>query len=376
MSGLRMDLERESEVYGTRDEHSGISSRRAMSILPKLSRMPSRLGENEGEKNISGSLMERASSRRTRPSTLPRKRPETSWLDDVDCDLSSTSYQRQESFLVRFKKMKLVQHGGEENENPEDIGSVNFKGGVTSSLRKSRRKPLRLDFEDLLTEEQISKLGFKFGNKDLDLGFSLKRRALSNVKQYISTIRIPESEQTWSLILNAVDLSCLRNRKMEAPGSGEYTNFVKLRDLYGHQGIFRCRGCRSFLFSPKDFVDETLPWATFRKALPNAITVELEEVRGKIRHSALCTHCCSFVGRQDVAKGIYACSRSIHYHPMSKDEVDIIVKACHRRGNRAAENSVAAGALPTRRPHDEAMGSERSRAPNLSNFHSLTRTFR
>jgi len=357
MSGSRMDTETETEAFACRDEYNGIFARRAMSILPKASRMPSRLGENDCEKPLSGSL-DRGSvlrERRGRPSTLPRKRTETLWIDEADYDLYATSYQRQESFLNRIKKMKPgQQHGGDENENPEEIGSVNFRGGGTSSLRKARRKPMRIDFEDLLTEEQISKLSFKFGDKNLEPGFSLKRRALNNVKEYISTIRLPESEQTWSFILNAFDKSCLRDRRMEGPGSGEYVNFAKLRDLYGHHGIFRCKGCRSFLFLPKEFVDENLPWAMFRRSLPGAIRVRLEDVCGKLRQNALCTHCNSFIGRQNGTKGVFACSRSIHYQPMSKDEVDIVVKACHRRELKSRENLTAAGALPTFMPPEAA----------------------
>ncbi|KAJ8907480.1 hypothetical protein NDN08_007591 [Rhodosorus marinus] len=320
--------------FSRREEPSVTFSQNLSSSIPK--RKMSRLDQCEiGEFGMNGSFVDRAFSndrKSSRTVAAWRKSDVVPWAMDNDIDLSNSFIQRQESFLDRIRRLKIG-GAGDENDSPLEFNASrsSSKFRTHSKLKRARRKPLRFDTEDMLTEEQAQKIGFVYGDELLDVGFSVRRKAVQHVKNYIAEIRVPESEQAWPLILSSADVKCLREKTMEPPGSGEYTNFAKLRDLYGRDGIFRCRGCRSFLFLPGDFIEEGYPWATFRSALPGALVRAKVTQENGLSSCFLCQKCGCFIGRSNHMGGTFVCSRSIHYHPMSKDEEDLIFRACKKR---------------------------------------------
>eukprot|EP00188_Purpureofilum_apyrenoidigerum_P002760 Plantae.Rhodophyta-Purpureofilum_apyrenoidigerum.ctg2819.p1 GENE.Plantae.Rhodophyta-Purpureofilum_apyrenoidigerum.ctg2819~~Plantae.Rhodophyta-Purpureofilum_apyrenoidigerum.ctg2819.p1 ORF type:complete len:345 (+),score=42.03 Plantae.Rhodophyta-Purpureofilum_apyrenoidigerum.ctg2819:277-1311(+) len=309
-------------------ELKGGTSQRSVSVFRRLSK----LGDSTKTSNRSGSFLHPASTR----SSCKRKCDFDAMMQDTRDDLDYCSIgERQYSFMFRLKRRATGSSLFDEN-SPEirRQSTLNSYLGSRShvSLQSRRRNRFFCHADDLMTEEQMDNIIFSYGDEKLEMPLvSLKRKVIANIKSYIQDIRVPQEEMAWNFILSAQDRICLREKQMEPPSSGEYINFGKLRDIYGHDGVFRCKGCRHFLFVPRNYCDLGQAWATFSSALPGALEDDLHPTRDHKYVNRLCRHCKGFIGVSNGNGGMFICSRSIYYHPMTFDEVELISRICARR---------------------------------------------
>lgn len=98
-----------------------------------------------------------------------------------------------------------------------------------------------------------------------------------------------DQKDEWRNTLNEEQYDVLRKGGTEAPFSGELLH--EDRD-----GMFRCVGCGSVLFSSDAKFDSGTGWPSFDQALPGAVTLNRDMSLGVARTEVMCSKCGGHLG--------------------------------------------------------------------------------
>jgi peptide-methionine (R)-S-oxide reductase len=102
--------------------------------------------------------------------------------------------------------------------------------------------------------------------------------------------RMDLTDEEWRQRLNPEQFEVLRNKATDRPFSGEYTHPV-------YEGVFKCAGCGSELFSAETQFDSGSGWPSFTRPIESD-RVELHEDRsyGMRRIEVTCSRCGGHLG--------------------------------------------------------------------------------
>ncbi len=102
--------------------------------------------------------------------------------------------------------------------------------------------------------------------------------------------KIEKSEAQWREELTPDQYAVLRRGATEAPWTSNY-NFTKA------DGMFRCAGCGTELFSTETKFDSGSGWPSFTEpAVADAVELREDRSHGMIRTEALCRTCGGHLG--------------------------------------------------------------------------------
>lgn len=101
---------------------------------------------------------------------------------------------------------------------------------------------------------------------------------------------VPATDAEWRAKLTPLQYEVTRNAGTERPFSGEYWD---AKD----DGVYRCIGCGSRLFSSDTKYDSGTGWPSFFDALvPDGIAIEVDRSHGMVREEVRCAACDSHLG--------------------------------------------------------------------------------
>jgi len=118
-----------------------------------------------------------------------------------------------------------------------------------------------------------------------------------------------DSEDKWKKKLTKDQYYVLREKGTESPFTGKYWNLHE-------DGIYRCAGCGTALFSSGDKFDSGTGWPSFYEPIDKDLIEEKEDrSQGMVRTEILCKNCGGHLGHvfDDVPKnkGCRYCVNSI-----------------------------------------------------------------
>jgi peptide-methionine (R)-S-oxide reductase len=98
------------------------------------------------------------------------------------------------------------------------------------------------------------------------------------------------SDEEWRARLSPEQYAVLRHSATEPAWSGEYLHVDE-------NGVFRCAGCRTVLFSTEDKFDSGSGWPSFDRATAAGTVEERPDKRyGMVRIEIVCAHCGGHLG--------------------------------------------------------------------------------
>lgn len=102
--------------------------------------------------------------------------------------------------------------------------------------------------------------------------------------------RKKKSEEEWRKSLGDEEYRVLRKKGTEAPFTGRYWNETK-------EGVYRCRGCGTVLFSSDAKYDAGCGWPSFHEpAIEGNISTEIDRSHFMVRTEVLCAACDGHLG--------------------------------------------------------------------------------
>jgi peptide-methionine (R)-S-oxide reductase len=102
--------------------------------------------------------------------------------------------------------------------------------------------------------------------------------------------RKKKSEEEWRRALGDEEYRVLRKKGTEAPFTGRYWNETK-------EGVYRCRGCGTVLFSSDAKYDSGCGWPSFHEAaIEGNINTEIDRSHFMVRTEVLCAACDGHLG--------------------------------------------------------------------------------
>jgi peptide-methionine (R)-S-oxide reductase len=117
------------------------------------------------------------------------------------------------------------------------------------------------------------------------------------------------SNKDWSSILTPDEYSVMREKGTERPFSGKY-------NIHNDNGIFRCKGCQTELFSSSSKFDASCGWPSFDEEIEKGKIKEvIDKTHGMVRTEIVCANCDAHLGHVfndgPTATGIRYCVNSI-----------------------------------------------------------------
>ncbi len=97
------------------------------------------------------------------------------------------------------------------------------------------------------------------------------------------------SDQHWRDTLTPEQYAVLREKRTEAPFSGEY-------ETNDQEGLYACAACGRELFDSKTKFDAHCGWPSFYDAKPGAVTFITDDTLGMSRTEAVCSNCQGHLG--------------------------------------------------------------------------------
>ena len=102
--------------------------------------------------------------------------------------------------------------------------------------------------------------------------------------------RKTKSEEEWRRTLGDEEYRVLRKKGTEAPFTGRYWNETR-------EGVYRCRGCGTVLFSSDAKYDAGCGWPSFHEAaIEGNINTEVDRSHFMVRTEVLCAACDGHLG--------------------------------------------------------------------------------
>lgn len=128
------------------------------------------------------------------------------------------------------------------------------------------------------------------------------------------------TDEQWRSKLTPEEYRVLREKGTEAPFSGEY-------NMHFSEGVYRCKGCGTELFSADSKFDAGCGWPSFDKGIESgAIEEKQDNSHGMIRTEILCAKCGSHLGHVfpdgPTSTGLRYCvnSVSLDFTPSGEDK--------------------------------------------------------
>jgi peptide-methionine (R)-S-oxide reductase len=117
------------------------------------------------------------------------------------------------------------------------------------------------------------------------------------------------SKKDWSSILTPEEYRVMREKGTESPFSGTY-------NIHNDNGIFRCKGCHTELFSSSSKFDASCGWPSFDEEIVKGNIKEIsDKTHGMLRTEIVCANCESHLGHVfndgPTATGVRYCVNSI-----------------------------------------------------------------
>lgn len=101
---------------------------------------------------------------------------------------------------------------------------------------------------------------------------------------------IKKTDQEWQKILSPLQFEVTRRNGTEPPFSGEFNKFYE-------DGIYRCAGCGTVLFSSDTKYDSKSGWPSFWNAVDQGSLKLIEDrSHGMVRTEVRCAHCDAHLG--------------------------------------------------------------------------------
>lgn len=98
-----------------------------------------------------------------------------------------------------------------------------------------------------------------------------------------------KSDKEWREILTPEQFAILREKRTEAPFSGEYDG------LYA-DGVYACAACGQVLFESDTKFDAHCGWPSFYDAKPEAVIFHEDDSLGMARTEVICSNCGGHLG--------------------------------------------------------------------------------
>ncbi|ORX85374.1 SelR-domain-containing protein [Basidiobolus meristosporus CBS 931.73] len=98
-----------------------------------------------------------------------------------------------------------------------------------------------------------------------------------------------KSEEEWRVLLNPAQFHVLREKGTEPPYSGEYEHQID-------EGVYRCAGCESPLYTSATKFASGCGWPAFFDAIPGAIERHEDHSYGMKRTEITCSACGGHLG--------------------------------------------------------------------------------
>ena len=168
------------------------------------------------------------------------------------------------------------------------------------------------DLIELLTSREINDLN----NFDQLIRVLDKRLEEYGMKTEKSK-RVNLSDEDWQKKLTPEEYHILREKGTERPFTGEYDKFYE-------EGIYKCAGCDTELFTSDTKYDSGCGWPAFYKSLPGKIEESKDNSFGMTRIEITCENCGGHLGHvfNDGPKptGLRYCvnSASLDFNPEEK----------------------------------------------------------
>jgi len=105
-----------------------------------------------------------------------------------------------------------------------------------------------------------------------------------------SKSNLPQTEQEWKQKLTPEQYEVLRQKGTERPFTGKYDHFFE-------EGVYKCAGCGSVIFSSEAKYDSGCGWPAFSApADANAVAERRDRSHGMTRTEIYCPHCGGHLG--------------------------------------------------------------------------------
>jgi peptide-methionine (R)-S-oxide reductase len=102
--------------------------------------------------------------------------------------------------------------------------------------------------------------------------------------------KVQKTEEQWRAELDPEQYRVLRQKRTEAPFSGEYDNTFE-------PGLYRCAGCGAELFRSETKYDSGCGWPAFSApAGEEAVDEETDIAYGMVRTEVMCSNCGGHLG--------------------------------------------------------------------------------
>ena len=99
-----------------------------------------------------------------------------------------------------------------------------------------------------------------------------------------------KTEEEWKKELSKFEYYILRDKGTEKPFTGEFWNHTE-------EGVYKCRGCGTELFTSKTKFNAGCGWPSFYDALDkNKIEEKIDRSHGMVRIEVLCKNCGGHLG--------------------------------------------------------------------------------
>ena len=121
----------------------------------------------------------------------------------------------------------------------------------------------------------------------VDSFYSKTRAAMASFTQSSQNLKL--SEEEWKSKLTADEYYVLRQKGTEHAGTGEF-NKTKL------DGIYRCRGCSTALYTSSTKFDSGCGWPAFWAEIPGTVLRTVDRSHGMTRTEITCKACDGHLG--------------------------------------------------------------------------------
>ncbi|MBL7473627.1 peptide-methionine (R)-S-oxide reductase MsrB [Robertkochia sediminum] len=105
----------------------------------------------------------------------------------------------------------------------------------------------------------------------------------------MSKYKIEKSEDEWKSALDPESFKILRKKGTEMPHTGKY-------NLHFDEGVYRCKGCGTQLFTSDMKFESGCGWPSFDKAIEGRIEYVRDTSHGMIRTEICCATCGGHLG--------------------------------------------------------------------------------